>query len=76
MTCNQFVELITEYLDRQLDGAAQRQFAEHLLECAPCDRYLDQIRATVRALRQLPSQRLSPAVCERLLVALRDAAAP
>jgi anti-sigma factor RsiW len=72
MDCNEFVELVTAYLEGQLDPATERRFVEHLAECDGCDRYLDQIRRTVRSLGHLPADGLDPAARDRLLVAFRN----
>ena len=72
MNCNEFVELVTAYLDGSLDPDAERRFVEHLAECDGCDRYLEQIRATINALGHLPAERLAPEARDRLLDAFRD----
>ena len=72
MNCDEFVELVTGYLDGSLDPATERRFVEHLAECDGCDRYLDQIRATINALGHLPAARLAPEARDRLLSAFRD----
>jgi anti-sigma factor RsiW len=72
MDCNEFVELVTEYLDGRLDPDTARRFVEHLAECDGCDRYLDQIRRTVRSLGHLPADGLDGQVRDRLLTAFRD----
>jgi hypothetical protein len=53
MTCAQFVELVTEYLEDSLDPATGDRFAEHLEGCPGCGPYLDQLRTTIRLLRDL-----------------------
>ena len=50
ITCREFVELVTEYLEDQLDDQARRRFEQHVAACPGCSRYLDQIRAATRAL--------------------------
>ena len=72
MDCNEFVELVTAYLDDELDPATRDRFVEHLAECEGCDRYLDQIRQTVRALGRLPADGLDGPARDRLLAAFRD----
>jgi anti-sigma factor RsiW len=72
MDCAELVELITAYLEGQLDPATERRFVAHLAECDGCDRYLDQIRWTIRALGHLPAQRLDGVARDRLLAAFRD----
>jgi anti-sigma factor RsiW len=72
MTCQEFVELITAHLEGTLDDATERRVVEHLAECEGCARYLDQIRATVQTLADLPAQSLSGQARDRLLDAFRD----
>jgi anti-sigma factor RsiW len=71
MDCDQFVELVTEYLEGTLDPETERRVAEHLAECDGCGQYLEQIRQTVLALHQLPSQGLSDEARQSLLTTLR-----
>jgi anti-sigma factor RsiW len=71
MKCSEFVELVTAYLEGALDPATEQRFVTHLASCDGCDRYLDQIRATVRELGHLPEQRLDPEARDRLLSAFR-----
>jgi anti-sigma factor RsiW len=72
VNCDEFVELVTAYLEGTLTPEAERRFVEHLAECDGCDRYLDQIRTTVGALGRLPEQSLAPEARDRLLAAFRD----
>ena len=72
MNCDEFVELVTAYLEGQLDPATQQQFVAHLAECDGCDRYLDQIRQTVQSLGHLPAVSLPEPARDRLLTAFRD----
>jgi predicted anti-sigma-YlaC factor YlaD len=73
MDCNEFVELVTEFLDGALDEESQARFVDHLSLCDGCTAYLDQIRETVRALDDLPAgDRLPGEARDRLLAAFRD----
>ena len=76
MDRDDFVELVTAYLDGALDPDTERRFAEHLAECDGCDRYLEQIRTTIDALGHLPAQRLAPEARDRLLSAFRGWTTP
>jgi anti-sigma factor RsiW len=71
VNCDEFVELVTAYLDGTLDPATEQRFVEHLAECEGCDRYLDQIRTTIQTLGRLPVQSLTPQARDRLLAAFR-----
>jgi anti-sigma factor RsiW len=71
MRCDEFVELVTGYLDGALDTATRDRFAEHLGECDGCDRYLDQIRRTISELGHLPADQLDTRIRDHLSVAFR-----
>jgi len=45
---------------------------EHLALCDGCHRYLEQIKATIRGLGELPPGRLDDATRATLLAAFRD----
>jgi anti-sigma factor RsiW len=72
MNCDEFVELVTAYLEGQLDPGTEQRFVAHLAECDGCDRYLDQIRQTVQSLGHLPAASLPESARDRLLTAFRD----
>lgn len=72
MNCNEFVELVTAYLDGALTRADQLAFEDHLRECPGCERYLDQFQATIELLGELPEESLSTESRSRLLAAFAD----
>ncbi len=47
MTCREFVELATAFLDGALDSAAEARYLDHAARCAGCDRYAEQIQRTI-----------------------------
>jgi predicted anti-sigma-YlaC factor YlaD len=51
--CQDVVELATDLLEGHLDAATAVQVDEHLLVCAGCAEYVDQMRRTAAALRTL-----------------------
>jgi anti-sigma factor RsiW len=67
LRCDDFVELVTAYLDGALEPQTERRFVEHLAECDGCDRYLEQFRATVRRLGALPGESLTGETRDRLM---------
>ena len=69
MTCEEFVELVTAYLEGTLPAEDRAAFDDHLALCPGCDRYLAQFRATIDLLGELPEESLSSPGRERLLVA-------
>jgi anti-sigma factor RsiW len=48
LACRELVELVTEYLDGALDVSTRARLEAHLAECGGCERYLEQLRQTVR----------------------------
>lgn len=56
LECAEFVELATGYLDGALDAETELRFVAHLPVCTGCERYLAQVRLTVRMLRRLDPQ--------------------
>jgi anti-sigma factor RsiW len=72
LTCQEFVELVSTFLDGALDEDTERRFVDHLADCPGCDAYLDQFRQTIGALGKLPPESLSPDARDRLLTAFRD----
>jgi predicted anti-sigma-YlaC factor YlaD len=70
VTCEQFVELVTEYFEGALHARTLSQVEEHLVMCDWCVTYLEQMEATIGALRELKDER-SPEPPDSLLVALR-----
>lgn len=72
MNCDEFVELVTAFLDDALDPETEARFVEHLALCEGCERYLDQFRTTIDELGRLPPETLSPETRNALLGAFRD----
>jgi anti-sigma factor RsiW len=72
VNCQQFVELVTAYLEDQLPTADRAAFEEHLGLCPGCDRYLDQFRTTISLLGELPEGSISASARRMLLDAFAD----
>jgi anti-sigma factor RsiW len=71
LACRDIVELVTAYLEDGLSSADRERFEEHLASCDGCDRYLEQMRLTITATRQVPVEDFPPELEERLLEAFR-----
>jgi anti-sigma factor RsiW len=72
LDCDEFVELVTAYLEDALDPADRQRVLDHLDLCDGCSTYLEQIRATVRAVGDLPGPgELPDAGRQRVLDAFR-----
>jgi predicted anti-sigma-YlaC factor YlaD len=53
VTCQQFVEVITDYFEGTLRPPTLSRVEEHLVMCDWCVSYADQMEATVAALHEL-----------------------
>jgi anti-sigma factor RsiW len=71
LACAEFVELVTAYLEGALDGESEGQFALHAAQCKGCERYLEQIRETIRQVGQLTPVSLDEPMRAELLAAFR-----
>ena len=69
LTCQELVELVTEYLEGTLSPADRFRFEEHLKTCPYCVIYLEQMRQTIRTLGRLPEESIPE---EELLQAFRE----
>ncbi len=72
LTCQQVVELVSDYLEGSLGWRDRRRVEKHLRACDACDRYIDQMRETVALLGTVPADSLSPEAQSTLLEAFRD----
>ncbi|WP_271216053.1 anti-sigma factor family protein [Streptosporangium carneum] len=71
-SCDEWVELVTAYLENDLDEPTRQRFEEHLAECECCGHYLHQFRVTVTALGALPPDPPPDDMRDRLLSAFRN----
>jgi anti-sigma factor RsiW len=72
LVCQEFVELVTDYLEGTLSRRDKRRMDKHVKACDGCDAYLEQVRLTVRSLGEMPAEPADPHVREHLLAAYRE----
>jgi anti-sigma factor RsiW len=72
VTCQQVVELVSDYLDRTLSPEEASLFEQHVNFCDGCDWYLDQMRATVATVGRITEQDVPDETRERMLAAFRE----
>jgi anti-sigma factor RsiW len=74
--CQEIVELVTDYLEGVLDPDIAAEVEAHLELCDGCDIYVEQMRATIRALGGVPVATLSEAAQAELTRAFCDVRRP
>jgi anti-sigma factor RsiW len=71
LTCQQVVELVTEYLDGVMEPRRRARFEAHLAGCDGCTNYLEQVRTTVAVVGRLDVDDVPEPVMSELLVSFR-----
>jgi anti-sigma factor RsiW len=72
LSCQELVELVTDYVEDALSPEDRARFEEHLEICEACRSYLGQMEATVRVVGRLRPEDLAPEAEQMLLAAFRD----
>jgi predicted anti-sigma-YlaC factor YlaD len=72
LTCQQVVELVTEYLEGVMEPARRARFEAHLDGCQGCTNYLEQVRTTVAVVGRLDVSDVPAPVMSELLSAFRN----
>jgi anti-sigma factor RsiW len=72
ITCQQVVELVTDYFDGAMDADEAALFEQHLNFCDGCDWYVDQLRTTIATVGRIEETEVPPEMRTRLLAAFRD----
>jgi anti-sigma factor RsiW len=72
LTCQELVELVTDYLDDALTPRDRARFDAHLAICPGCRTYLDQMQTTIHTLGSLPEESLTSDARDQLLTAFRQ----
>jgi Putative zinc-finger len=72
VSCQEVVELLTDYLERALPADRVSLFEQHLNFCDGCVLYVDQMRTTIAAVGRIEEEDIPPATREQLLTAFRD----
>lgn len=72
MTCQELVELVSDYLGGTLSAVDRTRFEAHLADCDDCPVYLEQMRLTIHSLGRLTEERLTPAAKTELMRLFQD----
>jgi predicted anti-sigma-YlaC factor YlaD len=71
LSCQELVELVTDYLEHALEPAELARFEQHLAVCGKCGQYLEQLRQVILVTGSLTPDDLSPDAEEALIAAFR-----
>ena len=71
LSCQELVELVTDYFEGALSPDEHVRFEAHAERCQGCGVYLEQMRVTIDLLGQLPAAGLPDGAERELLEAFR-----
>jgi len=71
LTCQELVELVTDYFEDALSADERARFEAHVQDCPGCRAYLSQMRVTLRLVRAGDELERRPEVAH-LLAMFRD----
>lgn len=71
-SCQQIVDLVTEYLDGGLEARERLAFERHVAICPPCRGYLSQLRHVSRVAGTLSEDDVPERLRTSVLEAFRD----
>ncbi len=72
LTCQQLVELVTDYLEGALPDEERARFEAHLAICPGCTAYVEQMRRLIKLMGRLSEDSLAPREKDELLRLFRD----
>ena len=72
VTCQEVVELVSDYLDQALAPEEASLFEQHVNFCDGCDWYLDQMRSTVATVGRITEHDVPDETRTKLLSAFRE----
>jgi anti-sigma factor RsiW len=71
LSCQELVELVTDYLENELPAGQRERFEAHLTGCDGCVAYLEEMRMAIELSGRLEPELLSDEAREVLLGAFR-----
>jgi anti-sigma factor RsiW len=72
ITCQEVVELVTNYLEGALSPEEADLFEQHINSCEGCDWYVDEMRTTVATVGKITEEEIPSETRDKLLTAFRD----
>ncbi len=71
LSCQELVELVTDWLEGRMTAPARARFEAHLAECDGCTAYVEQLRRTIQVAGRAGPEDVSAEARSKLLAAFR-----
>lgn len=72
LTCKEFVEVLTEYLEGALEPEERADVERHIVICRGCSNYIEQMRSTIDLLGRIAAEQPGDSTAEALLGMFRE----
>jgi hypothetical protein len=72
ISCQEVVELVTDYLEQALPADEAALFEQHVNFCDGCEWYLDEMRSTISAVGRITEEEVPADTRDKLLTAFRE----
>lgn len=72
ITCQEVVELVTDYIERELPPEEASLFEQHLNFCDGCVVYVEQMRATNATVGRVREENVPAETKDKLMTAFRE----
>ena len=70
LTCKEFLQELTDYLDEKTDAELRAKLERHITECPNCWVVCDTTKKTIQVFKGMKEQAVPPDVHERLMAAV------
>jgi anti-sigma factor RsiW len=72
VTCREFVEVLTDYLEGALDAGERADIERHIVICRGCSNYAEQMRSTIDLLGRIAAEAPAGESATAALAIFRD----
>lgn len=72
VTCQELVEVLTDYLEGALDAGERAEIERHIVICRGCQNYVEQMRSTIDLLGRIAADDPGDAQAGKLLGMFRE----
>jgi hypothetical protein len=72
LTCQEIVELVTDYVEGTMSPELRASFEYHLSKCDGCTNYVEQMETTIRLAGKIEAAELPPELRARLVEAFKE----
>ena len=72
LTCKQFLEELTDYLDEKTDPELRKKLEQHISDCPNCWVICDTTKKTIQIYKGMDPISIAPDIHDRLMAALEQ----